>query len=235
MKRRRKMQPAGGSGPASPSSAPLSRTRAQTRKLLIDAALALFSGKSMRVPAVHEIATEAGVATGTFYNYFRTCEELLEAAVVERWEGVQDAIGQMQLEIADPAERTSIGLRSVLLQAEREPMWAAGVLRLWNSAPDALFGLLTRAVGDLRAGRRSGRFTFDRESEAIDLLVGTASAAMRRVIDEGHGAEHGAAIAALILRGLGIRDAEADAIVRRPLPSRVDTSDRRGHSTSRPR
>jgi AcrR family transcriptional regulator len=211
----------------------LSRVRAQTRTLLIDAVLTLFSGKSMRVPAIHEIATQAGVATGTFYNYFRTCEELLEAAVVERFARVQDQIGRMHTLIADPAERTSIGIRSVLLQAEREPMWAAGVLRLWNSAPDTLISMLTLAVGDLRAGRRSGRFTFRREREAIDLLVGTAAAGMRRVIDEGHGAEHGAAMAALILRGLGIPGAEADAIVRRPLPPRVDAGNRRVDSNVR--
>jgi AcrR family transcriptional regulator len=204
---------------ARPAGAPLGRVRSRTRALLIDAALALFRDEPMRVPAIHEIAARAGFATGTFYNYFRTREELLEAAIVERAERLQDEIVKSYARVADPAERVSIGSRRFILQARNEPMWAAGLLRVWSSTP----GLLTRMLGpvfaSLRAGRRSGRFTYSREDAAADLLVGPVAAAMLRVIDNRVDERHDTAVAALILRGIGISAGEADAIVRRPLPA----------------
>ena len=199
----------------------LSRVRAFTRTLLIDAALALFGRKGMRVPAIHEIAAQANVATGTFYNYFRTREELLEAAVVERSERLQREIVDGYRCLRDPAERVSVGCRRFMLQAETEPLWAAGLVRIWSTTPELLIRTLAPVLADLRAGRRAGRFVYRRESAAVDLLVGAAAAGIRSVLDGSPARRHGAAVAALILRGLGVRAAAAEAIARRPLPERL--------------
>ena len=204
------------------ASAPMSRTRSHTRTLLIDAALALFGDGGMRVPTIHEIAARAGVATGTFYNYFRTCEEILEAAIVERSERLQDDIERSYASIADPAERVSIGTRRFILQASSEPMWAAGLLRVWGSTPDLLTPMLAPVRDTLRTGRRRRRFTYRSEDAAADLIVGTVVAAMLRVIGKRARGGSGADVAALILRGLGVGADEAGAITSRPLPLASD-------------
>lgn len=209
-----------------PESAPLTRLRARTRSLLIDAALELFSDRRMRVPPIREIAARADVATGTFYNYFRTREELLEAAIVEHAERLQNDIVSSYAGIADPAERVAIGTRRFILQAESEPMWAGGLLRLWGSNPDLLSPMLAPVLVSLRTGRRAGRFTFRDENAAADLAVGTVAAAMVRVLARRGDDQTGVFIAALILRGLGIRAAEADEIASRPLPAVSDGSSR---------
>jgi len=198
----------------------LSRVRSRTRRLLIDAALTLFGRKSMDVPAIHEIAAQAGVGTGTFYNYFRTREQLLEAAIVERSERLQDDIVTSYARVADPAERVAIGCRRFILQATREPMWAAGLLRVWHSAPEVLARMLAPVVADLRAGHRRRRFRYRHERAAIDLVVGSVAAGMRRAADDGSAADP-AAVVPLILSGLGIRADEAKAVARRPLPRAV--------------
>jgi AcrR family transcriptional regulator len=207
--------------------------RSRTRALLIDAALALFRDERMRVPAIHEIAARAGVATGTFYNYFRSREELLEAAIVERAERLQDEIVESYARVADPAERVSIGSRRFILQARNEPTWAAGLLRVWSSTPDLLTRMLGPVFASLRAGRRSGRFTYSREDAAADLLVGPVAAAMLRVIDDRVDERHDTAVASLILRGIGISAGEADAIVRRPLPAVSDLEPAEDGTTGR--
>jgi AcrR family transcriptional regulator len=205
------------------SAAPLSRVRTRTRALLIDAALILFRDQRMRVPAIHEIAARAGVATGTFYNYFRTREELLEAAIIEGAERLQNDIVTSYTPVADPAERVSIGTRRFILRAETEPIWAAGLVRVWSSNPRLLARMLEPVLASLRTGRRQKRFTYRSEDAAADLCVGPVAAGMRRVIDDGiHADQHGVAVAALVLRGLGIRAAEADAIADRPLPAVSD-------------
>jgi len=210
-------------GKSRSTAVPLSRVRARTRTLLIDAALALFSGSRMRVPAIHEIAALAGVATGTFYNYFRTREELLEAAIVEGAERLQNEITRSYARVTDPAERVSIGTRRFMLQAKNEPMWAAGLLRVWSSTPSLLAQMLRPVFASLRMGKRSGRFTYSDEDAAAALCVGPVAATMRAVIDNRVDAEQtGTAVAALIMRGLGVRPVEAEAISRRPLPATSD-------------
>lgn len=212
---------------AKPESAPLTRLRARTRGLLIDAALELFGERRMRVPAIHEIAARAGVATGTFYNYFRTCEELLEAAIVERAERLQGDIERSYAGVADPAERVAIGTRRFILQARSEPMWAGGLLRVWGSTPDLLSPMLAPVLVSLRTGRRQGRFTYRNEDAAADLAVGTVAAAMVRVVAQRAHEECATLVAALILRGLGIRAVEADEIASRPLPTPAEGNARR--------
>jgi AcrR family transcriptional regulator len=192
--------------------------RERTRALLLDASLRLFAQKGVGATAIHEIAAEAGVANGTFYNYFRTREEVLEAACVRLAESLQAEISARSTAVTDPAERVAIGCRRFVLQALRDPVWAGALARVWSSNAGLLPQTTSPVRQDLRAGRRRRRFTFRSEAAALDLVSGTVLAGMRSVLDRRAGKEHAAEVAALILRGLGIPAPEADAIARRPLP-----------------
>jgi AcrR family transcriptional regulator len=197
---------------------PSTRVRERTRTLLLDGALRLFARKGVGATAIHEIAAEAGVANGTFYNYFRTREDILEAASVRLAERLQEEITAASADVADPAERVAIGSRRFVLQAIRDPIWAAALMRVWTSSA----ALPTRSagpiLGDLRAGRRRRRFDYRSEAAALDLLVGAVLAGMRTVLERRADAGHAAHVAALVLRGLGVPAGEADEIARRPLP-----------------
>ena len=195
----------------------VSGTRARTRAVLLDAALRVFARKGAGAASIQEITAEAGVANGTFYNYFRTREDLLAAATARLAEGFFEEITASATGVSDPAERVAIGSRQFVLRAMRDPTWAAALLRMWSSTP-----LHERAAGplldDLRAGRRRGRLKFGNELAAIDLVQGTVVAAMRTVLEGRAGEKHASAVAALVLRGVGVDPAEADEIAARPLP-----------------
>ena len=194
------------------------RVRERTRSLLLDAALRLFARKGVGATAIHEIAAEAGVANGTFYNYFRTREDVVEAASVRLAERLQAEITATSTDVTDPAERVAIGSRCFVLQAIRDPVWAAALMRVWTSSAALPARSAAPVVADLRAGRRRRRFDYRSETAALDLLVGAVLAGMRTVLERRAGVEHAADVAALVLRGLGVPAAEADAIARRPLP-----------------
>jgi AcrR family transcriptional regulator len=196
-----------------------SRARERTRTLLIDAALRVFARKGAGASAIHEIAAEAGVANGTFYNYFRTREELLEAASMRLVERFFQDITDSAVTIGDPAERVAIGTRRFILQALRDPTWGAALLRVWASTPMVIEHTAAPVVIDLRAGRRRRRFAFKNEQAAIDLVSGSVLSAMRTVLEGRAGEEHATEVAAMILRGLGIAPGEAAEIVQRPLPA----------------
>ena len=208
--------------------------RARTRALLLEAALRVFARKGAGAAAIHEIAAEAGVANGTFYNYFRTRAELLQAASHLLADQLFAAISASAVRVTDPAERVAIGSRRFILQAVQDPTWGAALLRVWSSAPQLHERTAGPVIADVRAGRRQRCFSFTSETAAVDLVQGTVLAGMRTVLEGRAGAEHAGAVAALVLRGLGVAAAEADAIARRPLPplaAEAVTGDR----ASRPR
>lgn len=193
--------------------------RARTRGMLLDAAVRVFARKGAGAAAIHEIAAEAGVANGTFYNYFRSREELVEAASVRLAERFDREIAASRVAVADPAERVAIGCRRFVLRALHDPTWGAALLRVWASSGVVNARTAAGLLEDLRAGRRRGRLRYESEQAAVDLAQGTVLAGMRAVL-EGRAAEtHAAAVATLVLRGLGVEASDAEAITRRPLPS----------------
>jgi AcrR family transcriptional regulator len=205
------------SPPRTEDGLPISSTRSRTRAALLDAAVRVFARKGVDV-ALNEIATEAGVSSGSFYNYFRTRDEVIEAAggvLAKRFFG---AIAQSYAAVEDPAERVSIGTRRFMREAMSDPVWGAAVLRVWGSAPATSRTVSEAMVSDLRAGKRAGVFRFGSERAAVDLMQGTTLAAMRSVLEGRAGNRYPEEVARLILRGLGVGDAEAGAIVKRSLP-----------------
>ena len=194
-----------------------SGVRERTRALILDAAARVFARKGADAAAIHEITAEAGLANGTFYNYFRTREDLLEATSLRLAQRLHAAIAASRVDVVDPAERVAIGCRRFVLQAERDPVWGAAVLRMWHSTPTPSSRAADPLLADLRAGRRRGRLRYVDEAAALDLVQGTVLAGMRRVL-EGRPGTHAGAVAALVLRGLGVDAAEADRLVARPLP-----------------
>ncbi len=195
-----------------------SGVRARTRALILDAAVRVFARKGAGAAAIHEITAEAGLANGTFYNYFRTREALLEATSIRLAERLHAAIAVSRLDVADAAERVAIGCRRFMHQTEADPVWGAAILRVWHSTATASSRAAAPLLADLRSGRRTGRLGYANEPAALDLVQGTVLAGMRSVLEGRPAHEHACAVAALVLRGLGVAAAEADAIVARPLP-----------------
>jgi AcrR family transcriptional regulator len=192
--------------------------RARTRAQLLDAALRVFARKGQGAASIQEVTAEAGLANGTFYNYFRTHEELVDAACLRLAARFSDDITASSAQVSDPAERVAIGTRRFVLQALRDPVWGAAILRVWSSTPVVHEHTARAVLADLRAGRRRGRFRIGSEAAAVDLVQGAVLAAMRTVLEGRAGERHATVVAALVLRGLGVEATEADDIARRPLP-----------------
>ena len=204
---------------ATAAARPHSRVRARTKTLLLDAALRLFARQGVGATAIHEIAAEAGVSNGTFYNYFRTRDEVVEAVSVRLAERLQGEITQASRGLTDAAERMALATRRFVLQAVRDPVWAAALIRVSTGSPKPLARMAGPVLADLRLGRRRGRFAYRSETAALDVVTGTVLAGMRSVLEGRAGEDHAASISGFVLRALGVPAAEADELVRRPLPA----------------
>lgn len=72
------------------------------RAIILDAAHRTFVKRGYSETKVAEIASEAGVAEGTIYNYFQSREELLLALFDEKWGMIIDEIRKKIRRFDDP-------------------------------------------------------------------------------------------------------------------------------------
>jgi TetR/AcrR family fatty acid metabolism transcriptional regulator len=75
------------------------------RSVILDAALKTFVKRGYPNTKVAEIASEAGVAEGTLYNYFQSKEDLLLALFDEKWGAIINAIKDKIKRLDDPNDK----------------------------------------------------------------------------------------------------------------------------------
>lgn len=198
---------------------PLPTKRDRTRRQLLDAATKVFAARGFEAAAIQEIAAVAGVANGTFYNYFPTKEAILEAAAVQYGVSFCERITASYAHIPDGAERMSIGGRNYVMMAIEQPETARFMISVALASPTWDEQIRPYIQADLMLGIKQKRFSVASKDAAMDMIVGTNFAAIKRILSGEAGRNHVTATAATILRGLGMSPKEADEIAKRPLPA----------------
>lgn len=193
--------------------------RERTRRQLLEAAIRVISARGAAGATIGEIAAVAGMTTGTVYNHFRTKEEVVQALALWLGETLCRAITESQAGIREGAERMAIGVRRYIWLAEQSPAWAVLMMEVAAAAPTLVAEISAYALADLRMGIKQKAFRVPSEAAAMNLVNGTALQAMQSVALGTAGAGHGSAVAAVMLRGLGLEFDAAAEVARRPLPN----------------
>ena len=97
--------------------------RARMRLRILEAAVQVFAEKGGDLPVIDDFIRAADVSRGTFYNYFRTTAELLEATVAWLADDVIRSIDPEVAAIRDPALRLATAVRMYLRWAAADPEW----------------------------------------------------------------------------------------------------------------
>lgn len=189
--------------------------RARTQSRILAAALRVFAEKGPDAPVIDDFVRAAGVARGTFYNYFSSAGELFDAT--SKWLE-EDMIVSIEVEIGctrDPVERLTNGVRLWLQRASSDAAWCSFVVRNRRHSP-----LLEKQLaGDLRKGRRNGAFSFPSVAVARDMTVGALMEAMTRMTLERVPATYVDDVTRIVLRGLGLSDAAIETALSRRVPT----------------
>ncbi|HEY9641210.1 MAG TPA: helix-turn-helix domain-containing protein [Coleofasciculaceae cyanobacterium] len=186
--------------------------RERTRSHLIESAYRVFAQKETDAVTIDDIIAEAGVARGTFYNYFQTREDVLRAVAASLSDVMNQKIWAQYAAIADPAERMAIGLRQFLHQAMRDATWGWVIVRIGLVAAPLSETIERGLMSDLEAGIRLERFRVDSVQATVDLVLGTSLMAMRTILEGHTEPNYPEQITKLILKSLGVVDVEAEAI-----------------------
>ncbi len=189
--------------------------RERTRAALVGAALNVFARLGPDAPSIDDFTSEAGLARGTFYNFFESREDLLIAVAILVAERIECELAPLR-QIRDPAERLAGAVRGYIRKAAADPVWGWAVVRIALVAAPLGASMQTNLAQDLTEGMASGRFCIASVAAAQDVVLGAGLMGMRSVLRGEVGATHAEDIARAVLLALGVSDAAE--IVARPLP-----------------
>jgi AcrR family transcriptional regulator len=191
--------------------------REKTRNRLIESALGVFAEKGPDAPLIDDFIAAAGVARGTFYNYFRTTAELLSAVAGESSDEVLGVIDPLVREVHDPAQRVITGSRLYMQMASRYPLWGAFITRVGTkrgSRGRLLDEYLTR---DLKAAIDAGRFDVSNVVMARDIALGAIMYGIETLLSGEAPVHYTEQAMYALLRAFGIGAREARTMAYAPL------------------
>ncbi len=180
--------------------------RARTRAALIEAAARVLSRLGPDAASVDDIVTEAGVARGTFYNYFDKTEDILVAVAAKLSDELLQEMNSIR-RLPDPADRMACSVRSFILKAGQDPTWGWVIVRIALLAAPLGVRMREFLTEDVEAGLASGRFHVASVQAGCDAALGLGLMGMRSVLRKEAGEGHAADIAEMVLRALGVADA----------------------------
>jgi AcrR family transcriptional regulator len=197
----------------------LERRKQRTRAALIAAAQTFIAEGKVNVPVL-EITQAADVGMGSFYNHFESKERLFEAAVAEALDAHGALLDELTSAIDDPAETFACSFRLTGRLFRRRPQESQILLANGLSLMASERGLAPRALRDIEAAAKAGRFTTDDPELALAIAAGALMGMGALIRDQPDRDDAATADKTTedLLRLLGVPPEEAREICQRPLP-----------------
>lgn len=190
------------------------RVRARTRGKLLQAARVVMGQKGIVGTAINEITEEAGVAFGSFYNYFSSKEEIARAVFVEDMLSIADMLDRIRPADADIAVIVGLNIQQTMHHTLADPIWGWFFVHAASSVSDLVETMGGRLARDIRIGVDAGRFRCADILATMDCIIGGALHVLRQVLEGRRAPETVDRFTEFALRGLGIRDSEIPAIMK---------------------
>ena len=194
------------------------RRRMQTRDKLIEAGRQVFAEKGVDAATIQDITETADVGRGSFYNFFDTKEELVEAIVAELLEYLVQVEAAVSAEYEDPVTALAIALRSSYRVITANEVLAWFIVRTQRiGGPVAeQFQTLTQTL--IERGREQGRVKVGDAGIAVVLLGGGMLAAIEMMLVGRLPKDGIDGVVEHMLLGLGVSPAVCRKVMSMPLP-----------------
>jgi AcrR family transcriptional regulator len=139
-----------------------SKQAVDKRRIILDASVRVFASKGFNACRVSDIATEAGVAYGLVYHYFKSKDEVLDTLFLERWDFLLDAIRETDT-LDVPADQKLGAIAGFIIDSYRHD-------------PDLMKVIIVEVT---RAANSFGAAHLDKITEAYGLIRGVVEKAQR--------------------------------------------------------
>jgi len=146
------------SNPETPQLTRTERRRQLTRTALVDAVRKLTAEKGVDAVTISEIAEEADVGKGSFYNYFDSKEELLKEAVQSTVFQSGEVIDLMNASADDPLDIIATAFATFDQMLRDDPLLGWFIVRISAHDPSIIDTLAQRFSRDVKSGIEAGAF-----------------------------------------------------------------------------
>ncbi|HEY2833741.1 MAG TPA: TetR/AcrR family transcriptional regulator [Sporichthyaceae bacterium] len=196
------------------------RRQQRTRAQLTRAAAQIIAEKGVEGVRLREVTDAADVGFGSFYNYFGSKEDLVEAVVLDLMSTLAGTLIAHVARFDDPAEAASAAHRWFVRNATEDPATARLMVNLDQADVQFQQRILPFGRRLLESGVEQGRFIpMSSPVTTLTYVVGATIAVTRAVLDGRLGAQAESETAEVLLHALGLDAAQAREIAYRELPS----------------
>jgi AcrR family transcriptional regulator len=196
-----------------------SRRREKSRAALIEAAREMMSVKGVDATTIADITEAADLGFGTFYNHFKSKDEIVDAAMAAMVARLGDEIDQLISPIEDPFFAQIVAWHQVVQLAVSEPIWGWFVLRSTKTLNMLNEGLMIRFQRDVKKSMESGVFTVTDIDVVANLVGGGVLALVNARLSEVINDDQVDEGLALLVTHLGITPEKARKLASQPIPT----------------
>lgn len=191
--------------------------RAKSRSKLMQAAYRLFAVHGAEAPTIDDVIAEAKVARGTFYNHFKSRDELFRAVGNDVSFAINSVISGAIDEMEDPIERIILAFRLFIRFAVSDAARGWILLRTMPLAGPLNAGAKEFIAAEFEAAFGTGRLREMPMAVAIDMGLGMQIMTIHRVLVEKVGNDHIDLAAGEMAVALGLDPAEARTLASIPI------------------
>jgi AcrR family transcriptional regulator len=188
--------------------------RARTRERLLEAAEVLIAEQGLEAASVDALARAAGVARGTFYNYFPATNDLLDALNARVAAGLESRLRSLIRRPVGPEVRLAASLHLMVAAYLADPVrgWVALQIAAAAAARPVMLERLFLAL--YAEGVQAGVFRAVDPEAALALCFGAVRMARRDIVAGERPPEHADDVVALVLAAFGVPPEVADRLSR---------------------
>jgi AcrR family transcriptional regulator len=203
--------------------------RERMRKRLLDAVMAVYARNPQGgPPLVDDVIAEADASKATFYKYFDSVEEAIDALGVMLADEMVQSLIRMYRGPERPFFRMAVAIQLFLLRSVTDNVWGAFVAHTNILASD---NIVARGLRQHAESSRADRIMkFDNLDAALTVAAGVMLEGMRQIVRRKRRPQRAYVeeIVVMILRGLGVKDdvaaqtvAESATFIRENGPERL--------------
>jgi AcrR family transcriptional regulator len=185
---------------------------------LIEAAEALFRGQGYRQTSVNDIVKKVGVAQGTFYYYFESKDDILDAVINHYIDSYQKSLEHLlSQEGIGPCQKIEIIASTALAMHKYDPKLVEFLHTEENLVTHQRYTMKSFAIviplitAIVEQGKAAGVFDVKYPRESVEMLVYAFGYLEDSVALSGDGERHYRMIQAaedIVTRVLGIKDGQ---------------------------
>ena len=137
------------------------KKRERTRGVLLDSAISVFASKGYEATKILDITNHAGLANGTFYNYYQDKDELLRDVATGLAVEITGQINEEMVELGHGPTRVVLATARLLQTARKEPEWLDVLLEGVFIVPELQSAIVQYLRQDLEMGVDQGHFRIE--------------------------------------------------------------------------